>query len=145
MCDGCCKHGSEFRTDDWYFQCGQCEQTDFCLKCVQYIADNGLLPRMVQLRKLIHYFLVEEPADGYEEEKEKKEDSADSRLGARMLDDIHTPIWQIIVCLQSVEARQMSRRQGDREQGEVSQGRAHTEEMRLILTEMERIKRRRRI
>ena len=34
VCDGCSKHGNDFSSDDWYFQCGQCEQTDFCLKCM---------------------------------------------------------------------------------------------------------------
>ena len=34
VCDGCAKHGYDFRRNDWYFQCGQCEQTDFCLKCM---------------------------------------------------------------------------------------------------------------
>eukprot|EP01084_Bolivina_argentea_P318450 552259_1 len=34
VCDGCLKHGNEFSSNDWYFQCGQCEQTDFCLNCM---------------------------------------------------------------------------------------------------------------
>jgi len=34
VCDGCCKLGNEFGTEDWYFQCGRCEQIDYCLKCM---------------------------------------------------------------------------------------------------------------
>ena len=58
-----------------------CDQIVFVAKelaqCVRYLADNGMLPRMVQLRKLVHYFLIEEQVDDGDDEEGEKENSAD--------------------------------------------------------------------
>jgi len=50
---------------------------------MQCIGDNGLLKRMVQLRKLIHYFVVEQPSECVDDDEEKEEDE-ETRIGARM-------------------------------------------------------------
>eukprot|EP01084_Bolivina_argentea_P098825 177652_1 len=34
LCWGCSKHGKEFSSNDWYFQCEECKSFDFCSKCM---------------------------------------------------------------------------------------------------------------